>query len=172
MKWWRAIFDNAKTHFIPDEIKDAILKNLADRKCRTAVGFAKELGGPLSEAKEIGLTLGMPCSTEDSHMEFDLEGTMLVVETREVGYFLDEIREAPERLDIADPYYKIHGKWHCVCLLPEHRKKLIKLMEAKLPEANAITELENQRFNEALAKIRKKTKVMITERPTVQIGEG
>lgn len=161
MKWYIAIYENAKTHYFPEILKDAILTNLENRGCTLYRDFP---GGNLKEVREIGLSLMQPCMTDTSWMPHLLPGVVFNTETREMEFFLDEIKNSPIRLELGTPYYKIHGKFHCVCLIEEHRNMLIKSMEEKLEEARAITELENRLFNERL-KEAQTSFVNLSERP-------
>lgn len=170
MKWYRAVFDGAKTHFFPEVLKDAILKNLEDRDCKIDKSFTA-YGGPLIEVEEIGLTLGLSCLMDMSYTSHNLNDVIFTTETREVEYFLGELRDAKERLELGIPYYKIHGRYHCVCLLPEQRDQLIHLMEEKLPEAMAIADAENDKFNKGLERLAN-NRAILNPRPVRKMVEA
>lgn len=149
-KWYRVVFKNAKTHHFPGCIGGRVLSNLTGRGCIVYEDF---FYGAIKEVSEVGVSLGAPCMTDTSWSYFDLPGAQFGVETRELDYFLDKLKSLKERMEFGFPYYKLHGRLHCVCLLPEHRSFLIEKMEKYLPEALAIAEVENKKFNEVLSKV-------------------
>lgn len=169
MKWYRAIFDGAKTHFFPEVLKAALLTNMENRGCKIDTTFTA-YGGPLVEVEEIGVTLGMSCLMDMSYTSHKLDDIVFTTETRELEYFLGELKETNERLELGIPYYKIHGRFHCVCFLPEQRAQLIRLMKEKLPEAMAIADAENDAFNRGLEKLAN-NRAVLTPRPVRKMVE-
>jgi len=151
MKWYRIVFLEGKTHFVPDVLKEGIVKNMESRG--SPVNYDFPLGGGIKKIEEAGLSRGGSCHVDDSDMIFDLPGVSVRVETRDVGYFLSDIREEKERLETGIPYFKIHGRFHCLCLLPEHREILIAQMEKRLSEALAIAKVERERLEKGMADI-------------------
>jgi hypothetical protein len=101
-----------------------------------------------------GIDLGSSIMVDvQNWMEFDIEGLEFSFRASEVEIFLSQLRELPERLELGKLYYKLHGAYQCLCLLPEMRDKLLIEMSARLAEANAIRELENREWNKRLEKL-------------------
>jgi hypothetical protein len=174
MKWIRAIFTNFKTHSFPESIKDAMMNSLVSRGAEIYEDFPLE-GGPITETDKMGINMGASCMDITSWMDFELPGAKLGFESREVSFFLHDIEGLKVRDDIGVPYYKIHGRHHCVCLLPEHRDTLLKQMRERLQEAIAIGKAEDAEFNRRLDEMQRehpKLNVAMSRRPSGGMAEG
>lgn len=155
--WWTAHFDHGKTHFFPEELKERLLANLEERGMPLLTDLPQGedyKDWPLHETVEVGLARSGARMVDDSWMQFELVDVLVGFYAADVEWYIDVIRESPPRLELGTPYYKIHGDLHCLCLLPEDRDLLIQKMEAELEKANALRDIDFQRYNEAMKHIR------------------
>lgn len=152
--WWCLIFEKAKTHLVPEELRERLLQNLKDRGCEIATtpgGAPKDWAH--HETIEGGICRGGARLMTDTWMEFELPGLIFKLYAADVEYYLEVLDDLPERLELGVPYYKLHGDLHCICLLPELKDELERLLTARLEEANAIRDVEFQRWNEKIKEL-------------------
>lgn len=154
MKWWAVGSPNGrwKTHVFPDVLKERILRSLENR--------GMELPEPgeflaLHEAPKFTMDAGGMCHVDEPFMEYKLGEAIVSIPVTQVEPWLDELKSLPIRLEIGEPYHKAHGPWHCICFRPEDRDSLVEQIEKTLGEAYALTQLENQRWNESMKEINK-----------------
>lgn len=151
--WWYLIFDNAKTHLVPAELKDELIQNMKRRGCKISGNLDDGVGWACAETIEGGLCRGGARMATDLWLEFELPGLLFRLYAADVEFYLDRLRDAEPRLELRTVYYKLHGDLHCVCLLPEVKDELEQLLTARLEEANAIRDVEFQAFNEVMQSI-------------------
>lgn len=149
-KWWRVCPDCTKTHFFPDGLKGAVTKSLEERGVKMP---EKDTWQAVKEIEECGVDLAMSGPVDQKWFEFDLQGFKFGFWATEVEFFLRRLKKLELRDEIGVSYYKLHGAHHCACLRPEDRELLIRRMEQKLDEANAIREVENREFNDRIKDI-------------------
>ncbi len=155
--------DMAKTHYVPDTLHDAVVANLKHRG-HPVFDLATRCHKIVDNG---GMDLGASIMVDvQNWMEFDIEGLTFSFRASEVEAFLVQLQKLPERLELGTPYYKLHGAYQCLCLLPAMRDKLIADMSERLEEANAMRELENQEWNRRLEKLNKSSFVKLHKRET------
>ena len=131
-----------KSHLFPDAIKDRLLKNLEQRGMDIHPAHPKFA---LKTVTKLGIDAGGVCRSDEHWIEYQLDGAVFTLPVTQVDIYLDMLQTTLERLELGTPYYKLHGAWFCVCLMPKDRTELLKQMTQRLPEAQALVELENQK---------------------------
>lgn len=114
-----------KGHFGPVEIMSALSDNLLARGMKQQETEA----GPHIDSFFIDNMGGM-ISLHAHVSEIEIDGVVLKFHTQHFRYVLDAVERSPERKDIGEGhvYHKIHGRFNCLCLLPEqHDTLLLKL---------------------------------------------
>ena len=161
MIWWMLVPDRAKTHYVPDSLHDALVSNLRDR------GHPASSNSKLHKVVDTGGidTGGSIMVDVQNWMEFDIEGLEFSFRASEIEIFLIQLRDLKERLELGTVYYKLHGAYQCLCLLPAMRDRLITDMSARLGEANAIRDIENREWNKRLEKLSRSSFVELHKRP-------
>jgi len=174
-RWWRIVFDNAKTHVFPLTLKPRLVRNFARRGFRVMEPPKHAPRDWASqEVSEAGLCLGGPGWKFEHWETFQLPGLKLKLLARESDYWLEHLEHLNPRLDVTRPFYKLHGDHHCVILLPEHFKLLKQQMRDRLPELRAIAAAEEIEIDKSLEKLAKSPFVYVKKRPKRRrkIGEA
>jgi hypothetical protein len=152
-RWFRQIFENAKTHLYPLTLESRLRRNWHARGFRKHPGV-EDAGGPpdwpYHETPSSSLCLGGMGMKGETWEHFHLPGLDLAFLAREVESYLIHLEQLGPRLELNRRYYKLHGALHCVCLLPSHRDRLLGQMRDRLPVANAIAAAEAVQFNQAM----------------------
>lgn len=141
--WWFLTFDNAKAHLVPAELKDELIQNMEHRGHKVCDGPG------VRKTDEGGISRGGAKLATDIRMRFELPGLAFHVYATDVKFFLDSLRDAELRLELRTVYYKLHGDLQCICLLPEIKDELERLLTARLEEANAIRNVKLRALNKA-----------------------
>ena len=158
MKWWWVRDPDVggwKSHCFPNPLKNRLLRNLENRGLRLPKP-GEFCALHVFEGK-FELDAGGSCFADEPKLEYKVDELAVIVPVTQFEMWFDGLYKQKKRLELGVPYYKVHTWLHCLCLLPRQLMDLLERMEVRLEEANALAELENQRFNQMLrdAKARK-----------------
>jgi hypothetical protein len=165
-QWWRRIFrDDVKTHYYPITLEARLMENWTARGFKLHPGTE---GDPAdwvwSDVSEGSLSLGHSGFTDETWEVFRLPGLALSIRAREVEDYLVRLEEAPVRLEIKRRYFKLHGFSECLCMLPQHRDRLLVQLKAGLTKANAIAAAEAVDFNRRLEEMSEHPNLKVDQR--------
>lgn len=133
MKWSRVIFSGALAHFTPTALKDAVIENIVSRGAVVSKEFPGRPGWPIEDdLKEIGLHLGGSTIVDEPWMDVSVGGVVFKFLARDFDLVLYKIENAKPRHELGRTTYKVHGDLHCIVLLPQQRKALIRSMRAMI----------------------------------------
>lgn len=140
MKWKVGEGYPVKPHVLPDTLVDKISESLTNR----GIGFIKGIRD--LEQHKVHLDLGGSVFTNEPIIEAyvdDLEVTVFAIHHK---WFLKELLNGPLRTDAELPYYKLHGKYCCLCITPEQRDILLKEWQDAAEEAEDLARESVERF--------------------------
>lgn len=127
MKWSRVIFDNAKTHFVPTRLKQAVIDDLLRRGCQLST--RDRPGWPVEDdVKEIGIDAGGFTLALMPWVRVPMGGVDVAFAADQLGGYLEELKRLRPRHELGEPTYKMHGAHQCIVLLPQQRTALIRAM--------------------------------------------
>jgi hypothetical protein len=145
MTWWRVIYENGKTHFIPEPLKVGVLANLVSRGLRVRQRDDVPAGfSPLDKTTEGWVDFGGGAFKDETWYTFDISGLQMKFRARDLDEYYEVLGKLGVRKELSEDYYKLHGFLSCLCLLPDQRGQLLHDIAAKLPEARAVAEAEFQ----------------------------
>ena len=137
MTWNLIAFGRAKWHLCPQELTQGILDDLEVRGHQ----------GSLVDAKEwFRIDHGGPMWLGRSYHAVEIDGLRLEVPVAELARFLQELRGLEERGVNDQPYYKLHGWFHCIVLTPAQRDVLLAAWEAALPAVEVQAQADRMEF--------------------------
>jgi hypothetical protein len=146
-KWERVVFTNAKSHVFPVTLRSKLMENFSARNFEINHDFQDMYGGPIHEAKEMGLCLPGMQFVNESWEDFKLPGLKVSIITRDVEWFVKRLDKFGPRFELGKPYYKLHGDLTCLCLLPDNFTSLKKQLIERLPLALATAAIDAKEFN-------------------------
>lgn len=158
MRWWNILFERAKTHLVPEELKDALIENLAARGCEAVRPTIVQSGG---------ICRGGARLADESWMTFQLPGLEFKLYATDVDSYLIELGTLGERFELGRHYYKLHGDLHVVCLLPEHKESLERQLTERFAEAVAIADIDNARMNRRMAELSRSPYISAPHAPRI-----
>lgn len=152
-KWGVFIFHRAKSHFIPVGLRGVIISDMEKRRCTLSRSL---------EVDSCSVCLGGARLASDMVMEFPLLGTVFKFYASDLDHYYEALRHAELRESLGEPYYKLHGDLHVLCLTPSDKEELENAISKKLPEANAIRAVETEQWRKVMSELR--------EHPNIDFG--
>ncbi len=133
MKFYRILFENAKTHFVGETLKEPLVAEMIEREHPPKDLPEGSLDDEdkriaIREVTEWGIDLGGSCligqPEEVIHGLWGLQ--KFDIWSDHVGTALAEWTSAKLRtFATGEPYYKFHGRWHALVLTPDQADELI-----------------------------------------------
>lgn len=145
--WARLTFEGYKQHYCPAELAADLLADIEARGGRNM-----EIEGTAEGAIDLpGMILA------DRPWEDLMIGPFkLGIPSQDFEIFAAELERSPvRRFASGKEYHKIHGWMTCVVVTPEQRERMLRDMEAMLPEARRHQEEADERLTNALDRMRK-----------------
>ena len=163
-KWNVMVFRNAKTHVFPATLLPRIRRSFDKRgfKLDDAPHQREAYGPAHKETDTFAFDPGGMCFTDAVWEEFNIPGLTVKVRATDFEICLERLERLPERRELGRAYYKLHGYTHCLCMLPQHRERLIGEMRRRSSEVKMVAYAEmieqNSRFDR------------MEENPSVYVG--
>lgn len=148
MKWYFAYGENhdVVSHILPENLLEPVI---ADLNKRGVSDISYSLIKETDKATHFDLP-GM--AMLDRHMHtVSFDGLSLSIPSTDIEPILLSLPKIRSRPEIAESCYKLHGHFRCICLTEKQKTLFSQALNQVLPEARAITEVENKIFNERLA---------------------
>ena len=116
-----------KTHWISTEaIADEVLEDLNARELNSA--YMEQV----TDGNECTWDPGGMMMTGDEVFVFPLNNIVIRCKAQHFQYFLHTLdEEAKDLRGDKAKYYKIHGRWCCICISPEEFEQLMSLVQDK-----------------------------------------
>lgn len=159
MDWYLTIWENSKAHVTPEPLQEKLVENIKSRG-----------GNPLNiygswckKVKKAGIALGGARRVDESIIDFEIDGLTLGFFARDAEWYYSYLQELPSRLELGQEYYKMHGDLHCVCLLPRQKEELLRQMEERLPEIQALEAIEVEKWNNVVDALKDSPNVMLNK---------
>ncbi len=173
-KWWVIVFDNGKTHFVPEQLRERLIQNMKDRGCSVCPSPPSKPNWTMHVVDGGGVCAGGARWKGESVLKFELsDGFTVKFFSSDAEMFLDKLITLKERLELGEPYVKLHGDLHCLCLPISARDELIGQMKARHAEIVATASADNSAWNHVVQALRMSPYVAeISDRPVQGLKEA
>lgn len=134
MRWWFYDFHSSKPHVVADPLKVHLANEMINERKHPLRERAPGKPNP-EEISVASLDFGGGCYAKRPWEEFELDGLKVHIPSEHLAAFCKQIQELPQRMFGNVPYFKLHGYWQCIVVLPEQHQELLDEMFERLPIA-------------------------------------
>ncbi len=134
MRWWFYDVHSSKPHVVADPLRELLANEMIHQRNHPLRELPQGRPNPV-EITKASLDFGGGCYQRRPWEDFELDGLEVGIPSEHLNAFYKAIKELSVRKFGDVPYYKLHGYWQCITVLPEQREELLDEMHARLPIA-------------------------------------